>query len=134
MFENVTYPGVPAALEELKCRGWTLHVATSKPRVFAEKILQHFGLYGYFSSVHGAELSGERSDKGELIAHLLGTERISPANATMIGDREHDIIGARRNEVRAVGVLWGYGDRAELTAAGADQVVGTISELVASLP
>lgn len=133
MFENSVYPGVSAALAELKRRGWRLFVATSKPRIFAEQILAHFELSSYFSGVHGAELSGERSDKGELIAHLLETEDIAPSDATMIGDRSHDVLGARQNAVRALGVLWGYGDVSELVDAGAEAVFSSVPELVAAL-
>lgn len=133
MFENRVYLGVPEALAELRGRGWTLFVATSKPAVFARKILEHFGLSAYFAGVYGSELSGERSDKAELIAHLLATEGVTSACATMIGDRAHDVLGARRNDVRALGVLWGYGSRTELQEAGADAVFASIAELRSAL-
>ena len=80
--------------------------------------------------MYGSELNGERSNKGELIAHVLSSEGISPPNAWMIGDRLHDVVGAKRNGVRVAGVLWGYGSREELSEAGADTLFQTMPELV----
>lgn len=133
MFENAVYPGITEALFALRHCGWTLFVATAKPTVFAERILEHFGLRKHFTNVYGSELSGQHSDKGELIAHLLRSEGIAPDRATMIGDRAQDMLGARQNGVRALGVLWGYGSRTELEDAGAHQVFSEIPELVAAL-
>jgi len=119
MFENVVYPEMETALAALKDRGAALYVATSKPAVFAERILEHFGLARYFEAIHGSELDGTRADKGELIAHVLGMHGMAAAEACMVGDRRHDMQGAAANGLRAVGVLWGYGSRDELLAAGA---------------
>lgn len=119
MFENAVYPGIPAALEELKVLGAALYVATSKPLVYSERIVQHFGLDRYFNAVYGSELDGTRSGKAELIAHVLKAESLSPATTCMVGDRLHDVVGAKANGVRPIGVLWGYGSRDELLAAGA---------------
>jgi phosphoglycolate phosphatase len=119
MFENHVYPGVRAALTRLEGLGAALYVATSKPHVFAEPIVTHLGLKSHFRAVYGCELDGARSNKAELIAHVLREESL-PASATvMIGDRDHDIIGAKANGVFPIGVLWGYGTREELSAAGA---------------
>jgi phosphoglycolate phosphatase len=132
MFENSVYPGIPELLTTLA--GTTdLWVATSKPRIFAEKILEHFGLAGYFRGVYGSELDGRNSDKGELIALLLREQGIAPVSAVMIGDREHDIIGAKKNGLRTIGVLWGYGSTKELLDAGADGVVETPGKLLNEL-
>ena len=133
MFENRVYPGIPEALARLRSAGFALWVVTSKPSVFAAPILEHFELTRHFEGVHGAELSGERSDKGDLIAHVLRTEHLLAEQTTMIGDRKHDIVGARRNGVRALGVLWGYGSRDELAAAGADGLCETVGDLVREL-
>jgi len=119
LFENVVYPGIPAALQAMAQRGARMFLATSKPRVFAERILAHFDLARHFKAIHGAELDGRLASKGELIAHILKSESISAASACMIGDRLHDVVGAKANGVRPIGVLWGYGSREELTAAGA---------------
>jgi phosphoglycolate phosphatase len=131
MFENVVYAGIPEVLKTLGAKGAALYVATSKPQVFAERILDHFDLSRYFTRVFGSELNGVRSNKGELIEHILLTEQLSPVDTVMVGDREHDIHGARRNSVRAVGVLWGYGSTKELVAAGAEQIFAQPSELCA---
>ena len=129
MFENAVYDGIPAALSDLQSRGARLYVATSKPRVYAERILGHFGLADRFVAVFGSELDGTRSEKSELIAYALKTAALDPAASTMIGDREHDMRGAVRNHVRPVGVLWGYGSDAELRSAGAKQLVSAPADI-----
>ena len=129
MYENEVYSGIPELLRALGGAGRILRVVTSKPSVFAERILAHFDLSQHFAGVHGSELSGVRSDKVELLAHVLETQRIAAKDAVMIGDRSHDVVGARANGVRAVGVLWGYGTRAELTVAGADELYETVAAL-----
>jgi phosphoglycolate phosphatase len=119
MLENTVYPGIHSALTTLRGRGALLFVTTSKPRVFAERIVEHFGLKEYFCAVYGSELDGTRSDKGELIAHVLQAESLSPHSTVMVGDRAHDILGAKAHAVFPIGVLWGYGSSDELIAAGA---------------
>lgn len=133
MFENSVYPEVPGALQALAAAGWRLLVVTSKPGVFAEQILRHFELAPHFAAVYGSELSGLRADKSELIAHVLASEGILPESALMIGDRSHDVLGARKNGVRAAGVLWGYGSREELATAGADRLYESVGDLLADL-
>ena len=96
-----------------------LFVTTSKPRVFAERIVEHFGLKEYFCAVYGSELDGTRSDKGHLIAHVLQAESLSPHSTVMVGDRAHDVVGAKVHGVFPIGVLWGYGSSDELIGAGA---------------
>ena len=120
MLENVVYEGIPRALDSLAARDVRLFVATSKPRVFAERILDHFGLAQYFSAIYGSELGGELSNKRDLIAHVLATSRLHPADTVMVGDRHHDVHGALCNHVFPAGVLWGYGSRDELRSAGAE--------------
>jgi phosphoglycolate phosphatase len=119
IFENVVYPGIPLALQELVDAGAALFLATSKPLPYAERIVAHFGLRDYFSAVYGSEFDGTRSGKGELIAHILNAEALSPHSTVMVGDRSHDVVGAKANGVFPIGVLWGYGSRDELAAAGA---------------
>jgi len=120
---NVVYEGMTDALELLRIAGARLFVATSKPVVFASEIIRQHGLSGYFQAVYGSELDGTRSDKGELIAHVLASEILSAGGCQMIGDRKHDMIGALKNSVRPVGVLWGFGSRSELMEAGAEQLL-----------
>lgn len=133
MFQNKVYLGIPEGLRALRDAGWRLSVVTSKPHAFAVPILDHFALSQYFASVYGSELSGERSDKGALIAHALANEGIAAEQAIMIGDRALDILGARANGVPSRGVLWGYGARRELVDARADGLYETVSELVCDL-
>jgi phosphoglycolate phosphatase len=128
MFENSVYPGVVAGLGRLGEAGHQLWVVTSKPHVYARMILDHFSLLGAFTSVYGSELSGENADKAELIRHVLFTERFRE-QPHMVGDRRYDIEAAHTNNLVGVGVLWGYGSRAELEAAGADVLVESMEQL-----
>jgi phosphoglycolate phosphatase len=120
LFDNALYPGIPTMLDNLVAAGFTLCLATSKRRVFAERILAHFGLAARFRGIYGSEEGGLLDHKPALIAHILAREAVRPADAVMIGDRRYDIEGAHANGVRAIGVTWGYGGIAELRAAGAD--------------
>ena len=133
MLENSVFPGVVPALEALAAMNYRLLVATSKNEIYARRILEHFGLARFFLAVHGAEADGARSNKGELIAYVLKTHDIDPRSAAMIGDREHDVWGAKKAGVWAIGVLWGYGSRAELTSAGADPLLESPSEIAPAL-
>jgi phosphoglycolate phosphatase len=125
LFENEVYPAIPETLAALVASGHRLFVATSKPTIYARRIVEHFDLSRYFDDVFGAELDGRRSDKSELLAWLLAGRQVAPAEATMVGDRRHDMVGARANAMRAVGVLYGYGSEAELTEAGAEALCAT---------
>jgi phosphoglycolate phosphatase len=129
MFENTVYEGIPEALESLLAKGARLFLATSKPQIFAERILEHFDLAKHFIAIYGSELDGKRSDKAELIAYALRRSGLAVPDTMMVGDRRHDIIGARTNGVLPAGVLWGYGSRTELTDAGAEQLYEGPSEL-----
>jgi len=129
MYENYLYEGMEALLKRQREMGRTLVLATSKATVYARRILEHFGIDGHFSFVAGCELDGRRSKKGEVIAYALAEVGIAPGRALMIGDREHDIIGARLAGVESIGVLYGYGSREELTSAGAARLVGSVAEL-----
>jgi phosphoglycolate phosphatase len=108
-------------------------VATSKPAVYAERIVRHFGLAQHFRKVYGPDLDGRYENKAELLAHLLTRERVSPEAAVMIGDREADVRAAKASGVRSIGVLWGYGSERELIDAGADMLCTTPGELGARL-
>lgn len=131
LFENELYPGVVEALRELRAAGLRTFVATSKPRVFALRIVEHFGLRPHFEEVYGSELDGTRTDKGDLIRHLLACEGLEPGAAVMVGDREHDMIGGAKNGLRRVGVTYGYGSAEELLRHGASRLVDHPWELPA---
>lgn len=119
MFEATLYEGIAETIAALDAQGYTLVLATSKPHVFARPILAHFALDHHFTAIHGSELDGRRDDKGELIGHILAAERIDPACALMVGDREYDVKGAARHGIGTIGALWGHGGEAELGEAGA---------------
>ena len=125
MFENRVYPGIPELLVRLTESGCALYVATSKPRVYAEAILSHFDLRSYFDRVFGSELDGARVDKAELLAYALKETGVTPAGGIVVGDRKHDLLGARANHLKAIAVLYGYGSRAELIEAGAVSLAAT---------
>jgi phosphoglycolate phosphatase len=130
LFENEVYPGIEATLAVLKSPGRRLFVATSKPGIYAQRIIDHFKLSGYFERVFGSELDGSRSDKSDLLRYALKTTGVDPRQAVMIGDRSHDMIGARNNAMTAVGVLYGYGSREELVDAGAHHICATPEALL----
>ena len=130
LFENETYHGIEQTLSALADTGRRMFVATSKPAVYAERIIDHFGLRRYFERVFGSEFDGTRTDKSDLLRHALGVAGVDPAQAIMVGDRSHDIIGARSNGMTAIGVLYGYGSEDELTSAGAHHICATHPRLL----
>lgn len=127
--ENVMYPGIPELLRALKAAGARLLVASSKPEVTVVRILEHFGLDGYFDVIAGAVINDHHSTKAKVILDALARGGIGPENAVMVGDRSHDVAGGRETGMPAVGVTYGYGGREELTKAGAFRVVDTVDEL-----
>ena len=133
LFENQVYPGIPAALSSLLECDLRLFVASSKPKVYVDRILEHFDLAGFFEEVYGSNLDGTKVDKRELLSHALATERVVAAEATMVGDRGADAIGAAHNGMPFVGVLYGYGSREELHEAGATRFAMHPADLVSSL-
>lgn len=133
LYENAVYPGVPEALDALSTAGARLFVASSKPGVYVERILDHFGLAPRFEAVFGAELDGTRTDKRDLLAWALDRTGVAPADATMIGDRGADAAGAAHNGLAFLGVLYGYGPEPELRAAGATRLVATPPDLPPAL-
>jgi phosphoglycolate phosphatase len=131
LYENRLYEGVVETLNTLSASGYQLYVATSKPHVYANKILAHFEIDHFFKAVFGAELDGTRSDKVELLQFALTQTGVAAESAVMIGDRHHDMNGARHNKMRAIGALYGYGDRQELEAAGAHACCTTAHDIPA---
>ena len=119
MYDAIVYGGVPAALDALSSAGCRLFVATAKPLYYARPILERFDLARHFAGIHGPELDGTNDHKGDLIAHIIAREGVTPETAIMIGDREFNVLAAARNGIPTVGVTWGYGSRAELQTAGA---------------
>lgn len=122
IFEQSVYPGAPEMLDAVRRRGLRVVLLTSKPSVYARRIVERFGLADRFDALYGSELNGDLTRKEDLIRHALQQERLAPSDAVMVGDRSHDIEGARANGVASIGVAWGFGSREELIAAGAGQV------------
>lgn len=134
IFENRLYEGIPELLTELQAAGCMLAMATSKPEPFARQIAEHFRLADRFTLIGGATMDGTRTAKRDVVRYVLGALDVEdPTAAVMIGDRRYDIEGAAAEGIASIGVLWGYGSREELAAAGAGQIVGTIPELRALL-
>ncbi|MFM0589115.1 HAD family hydrolase [Streptococcus suis] len=129
MFENQLYPGIIPLLEELRTAGKTLVIATSKPEIFAKQILEHFGIAHYLDVIAGASLDSSRISKADVIGYAINQLEAFPKHAVMIGDREHDIEGARMHQLPAIGVLYGYGSKQEFEKAGATMIVETVQDL-----
>ena len=132
LFENKVYDGIPELLQTLKEKGKHLVVATSKPEEYSIKIIEHFGLAKYFDFVCGSLMDESRSKKDEVIAYALercGLGEGDKKNVLMVGDRFHDIEGAKKNNLKSCGVLFGYGTRSELEESGADFIAESVAEL-----
>ena len=131
IFENRPYDGIHETLENLCKVGKRLFLATSKPEIYAKRIVEHFALAPYFDYVAGASLDEKRSEKWDVIRYALDTcPQIVPDHAVMIGDRKHDILGAKKTGLNSIGVLWGYGSADELSDEGATHIVKTQDELI----
>ena len=128
--ENIPYQGMAEFLESLQKAGQKLVIATSKPEEFALRIMEHFDLARYCDFICGATLDETRTDKAEVIAYALETAGITDKTGlVMVGDREHDVLGAKKNGLPCIGAVYGYGTAGELTAAGAAALAETVDEL-----
>lgn len=132
IFENRPYDGVENLLRELKGRGYILAVASSKPEYYVTKILDYFNLSSYFEVVVGSEMNGARTSKTEVIEEALKRLNMSDRRkeVLMVGDKEHDVLGARTAGLDCVAVGYGYGTKEELTAAQPLKIVASIEELL----
>jgi phosphoglycolate phosphatase len=133
ILENRVYAGIPALLADVRSEGWRACVVTSKPQPYAERILRHLELADFFQAVYGSGLDGTRAAKDELFAHALASENLPPHDAIAVGDRHHDVDGARAVGLDAIGVTWGFGESAELEAAGAARLCASPAALLAAL-
>ena len=130
LFENEVYDGMENALQMLKEAGKVLIVATSKPEDMAKKILEHFGLDGYFDDICGSCDDQNRNEKDEVIRYALEKHGITDLeDVLMVGDRKFDVIGAAKCGLKCMGVLYGFGDRKELEAAGAAYIAETVEDM-----
>lgn len=131
IFENRVYDGIPELLAEIKESGRKIVLATSKPEAFAKRILAHFELDKYFDVAAGATMDTSRSKKSDVIKYALELcGNPDKTQTVMIGDRKHDIIGAKQNGLDSIGVLYGYGDFDELHAAGADYIAESVADII----
>ncbi|MEM9174851.1 MAG: HAD hydrolase-like protein [Myxococcota bacterium] len=133
LFENEVYDGIPDVLASFAAADTPLFVASSKPKVYVDRILDHFELTSFFQRVYGSELDGTNTDKRDLLAVALADSGVRPSEATMIGDRAQDAIGAGHNAMDFVGALYGYGSREELEDEGTTRFVHAPRELVPAL-
>lgn len=129
LYENEVFEGVIELLQTLEAQGRHLYIATSKPWEFAREIARHFNFARHFKVIYGSELDGTRTNKVELIAHILEQEGLDPANTLMIGDRKHDLIGARSNGLDCVAVGYGFGGREELEGETPTYHFDTLAQL-----
>lgn len=130
MFENVPFPGIEVLLQKCFDAKKKMLVATSKPTVFSEKILKHFGLLPYFEGVFGSNIDGTNAAKAEIIARALSSIDTAGKSVVMIGDRIHDIDGAQQNGIDSIGVLYGFGSREEIEQAKPTHIRESIQELI----
>ena len=128
-FENFPYPGVREALQTLKQQGHRLFVATSKPEILANEVLEHFGMHQYFEQIAGATMDGSRSHKADVITYLLSLTG-DVGQTVMVGDTAYDVIGAAQHGIPTIGVSWGYGEIADMENAGAIAIANTMEEMV----
>lgn len=130
IFENILYDGMDKLLKQIKDSGRQVVLATSKPEEFADRILKHFGIAQYFDFVAGAAMDDTRTKKTEVIEYALESCGITDVStAVMVGDREYDILGAKAFGMDSIGVLYGYGDRQELEAAGATYIAEKVADI-----
>lgn len=130
LYENTLYDGVKNTLSALKSEGKKLYLTTAKPQVFAEKIMVRFGIDHYFEGLYGATLDTSRIHKEDIIKHVIMSNKLEKRVTIMVGDRYHDIEGAKINGIDSIGVTYGFGSRSELEKAGANFVIDNISGLL----
>jgi len=129
LYENQIYPGVRELLESLSSYKYKLFVATSKPTVFAVEVLRHFKIDSFFNEIIGSNLDNTRTDKTEIISYVISSFGLQAGKTVMIGDRKHDLIGAKNNSVKTIGVTYGYGSHEELLSYQPDYIVNNCREI-----
>jgi phosphoglycolate phosphatase len=130
LYENIVYPGIPELLSLLKDKGCSHFLSTSKPQVFAERILQYFSLDQYFNVIMGSDLMGQFVEKDVLIAEVLkNVPLVLRSKTVMIGDRRYDVFGARANQIDVISVGYGYGTVEELCVAAPNYIVPSVEGL-----
>lgn len=130
IFENEIYEGIIPMLEELRKQGKVLALATSKPAVFAERIVEKYGIKPFLTHLEGSELDGRNTDKAQVIRNAMEKLGANSENTIMVGDREHDLIGAEKNNIKCIGVSYGFGTIDELENGGAVKIAHSTGELL----
>jgi phosphoglycolate phosphatase len=129
LFENRVYPGIPELLSALRENDFKLYVVTTKPRVFAERIIEHFQLAQRFVAIYGTELNGQFDNKADLIEFILKARQLRAEETVMVGDKREDITAGQANRTGTIGVTYGYGTRREITEAAPDDICGSPEEI-----
>lgn len=129
IFENAVYPGMAELIDKLQENGFRLYIATSKPLEFAVTVLNHFKLKEYFNSIHGSDMSADNKPKDKLIADAILMNGLSKNESIMIGDRYHDINGAKSNGIASIAVTYGFGSEAELSELKPEYMASSADEI-----
>lgn len=129
LYENSLYDGITDMLSALKSHGYKIVLATSKPDKFSIEILKHFNLYHFFDFISAATMDETRCEKSDIVRYALDNID-NPELSIMVGDRMHDIIGAKNNSLKSIGVLYGYGSKEELLENGADYLAESPADIV----
>ena len=133
LFENKVYPGITELLSALHENSFKLYVVTTKPKVFADRILEHFQLADRFEAIYGTELNGRFDNKADLIEFILKTRQLKAEETMMVGDKREDIVAGKANRTRTIGVAYGYGSLREITEAAPDDICGSPQEILKAL-
>ena len=129
LFENKVYPGIPELLSALHEKSLKLYIVTTKPKVFAGRIMEHFQLAHRFDAIYGTELNGRFDNKADLIEFILQNRKLRTEETVMIGDKREDIVAGKANRTKTIGVTYGYGSLQEITEAAPDGICGSPSEI-----
>ena len=133
LFENKVYHGIPAMLSTLYENSHRLYVVTGKPKIYADRIIEHFQLAPYFNDIYGSELGGHFDNKADLIEFILNNRKLSSKESVMIGDKQEDIIAGKANRIKTIGVTYGYGSLQEILDATPDFICGSPPEIKSTI-
>lgn len=133
LYENLLYEGISEMLDKINMSGRTIYLVTVKPSVFAKQILEHFEIDKYFYGIYGSDLSSSNKSKEELIKSAISNENISCESCVMVGDRHHDVLGAKHNKISSIAVTYGFGSQDELNECKPDHMVNSVAELLKKL-
>jgi phosphoglycolate phosphatase len=129
LFENKVYPGIPALLSSLHKKSFRMYVVTSKAKIYADRIIEHFHLSPFFSDIYGSELGGRFDNKADLIMFVLSNRNLTAEETIMVGDKREDVLAGKTNRIRTIGVTYGYGSQREIMDAAPDFVCNSPQEI-----